>query len=44
VASLLQSQGEAFDAQELDEFFSAAVDPLKGVIFFKSFASLLAHS
>eukprot|EP01116_Phalansterium_solitarium_P014089 TRINITY_DN31609_c0_g1_i1.p1 TRINITY_DN31609_c0_g1~~TRINITY_DN31609_c0_g1_i1.p1 ORF type:complete len:309 (-),score=56.46 TRINITY_DN31609_c0_g1_i1:280-1206(-) len=41
LAAALQTQGEPFTTDELETLLEAAVDPLKGVVFYAAFAALL---
>ncbi|PRP81235.1 hypothetical protein PROFUN_02069 [Planoprotostelium fungivorum] len=43
LSSLLSSHGESFTQEEIEEMFSLAVDPDKGVIFYDEYATLLAN-
>lgn len=43
LAGLLTSHGEPFTPEEVEAMFKVAVDPDKGVIFYKDYAALLAN-
>jgi len=43
LAGLLATLGEPFTEQEIEEMFSVAVNPEKGIIEYETFAAILAR-
>eukprot|EP01112_Ceratiomyxa_fruticulosa_P018768 TRINITY_DN6054_c0_g1_i1.p1 TRINITY_DN6054_c0_g1~~TRINITY_DN6054_c0_g1_i1.p1 ORF type:complete len:187 (-),score=45.32 TRINITY_DN6054_c0_g1_i1:69-629(-) len=43
LSSLLSTMGEPFTPEEIEDMFSLAVDPDKGVIYYENYSTLLAN-